>query len=39
MFEMCKIRVMEAKRKSRSLPPGDYFCLLRHSKVKLACIC
>lgn len=31
---MCEIRVVQAKRKIRSLPHGDYFCLLRDSKVK-----
>lgn len=34
MFGMCEIRVVQAKRKMRSLPHGDYFCLLRDSKVK-----
>lgn len=34
MFGMCEIRVVEAKRKIRSLPHGDYFCFLRDSKVK-----
>lgn len=31
---MCEVRVVEVKRKTRSLPHGDYFCFLRDSKAK-----